>query len=369
MHDVSALNRGQPTDRQPRASRSRFVLDVRQSLPAWKQGAVSRPARSRSDWRFRWRSCAAAGISPIELAGELAGVFNGDSLRAVLVQAAPLTLVGLAASLAFRSDFGISASKARWCSVAFLPREFRSTRSARLQRRLFFMAVASAVGGALWCLLGGSSQDADFASMKSSRRFCSITSPKYFLFHLLYGAWQDAKTAFPQSTPFRPFERLHDLGYGINAGLLISILAIVAAAWLIHFSRVGFYMRFISANPNMAKVVGVPIRAMTIWTVVISGACAGLAGFVNVASQEGPADRVLCRRLRVLRRADRVPVAQRSDPRRRRWLSDRRSIYHRPDLQVFYQIPFTMVQLIEAIIVMSVASSEFFIRHRVRWIR
>lgn len=38
-------------------------------------------------------------------------------------------------------------------------------------------------------------------------------------------------------------------------------------------------------------------------------------------------------------------------------------------LQVFYQIPFTMVQLIEAIIVMSVASSEFFIRHRIRWLR
>ena len=38
-------------------------------------------------------------------------------------------------------------------------------------------------------------------------------------------------------------------------------------------------------------------------------------------------------------------------------------------LQVFYQIPFTMVQMIEAIIVMSVASSEFLIRHRVRWTR
>ena len=36
-------------------------------------------------------------------------------------------------------------------------------------------------------------------------------------------------------------------------------------------------------------------------------------------------------------------------------------------LQVFYQIPFTMVQLIQAIIVICVASSEFFIRHRIRW--
>ena len=35
-------------------------------------------------------------------------------------------------------------------------------------------------------------------------------------------------------------------------------------------------------------------------------------------------------------------------------------------LQVFYQIPFSMVQLIQAIIVICVASSDFFIRHRLR---
>jgi simple sugar transport system permease protein len=38
-------------------------------------------------------------------------------------------------------------------------------------------------------------------------------------------------------------------------------------------------------------------------------------------------------------------------------------------LQVFYQIPGAMVQLIQAIIVISVAASEFFIRHRVHWVR
>ena len=35
-------------------------------------------------------------------------------------------------------------------------------------------------------------------------------------------------------------------------------------------------------------------------------------------------------------------------------------------LQVFYQIPFAMVQLIQAILVICVASSDFFIRHRVK---
>jgi simple sugar transport system permease protein len=230
------------------------------------------------------------------------------------------------------------------------------------------MAAASAIGGGLWCLLAG--------LLKLRFRVNEIIATLllnyvavYFLFHLLYGAWQDAKTAFPQSTPFQPFERLGEIGYGINVGLPISICAILAAAWLIHFSRVGFYMRFISANPNVARVVGVPIRAVTIWTVAISGACAGLAGFINVASQEGRLTESYAEGyvfsgvlIAFLSRNDPLIVAVVGFLIAVLFITGQ-------TLQVFYQIPFTMVQLIEAIIVMSVAASEFFIRHRVRWIR
>ena len=38
-------------------------------------------------------------------------------------------------------------------------------------------------------------------------------------------------------------------------------------------------------------------------------------------------------------------------------------------LQVFYQIPFAMVQVIQAIIVICVAASEFLMRHRLHWVR
>jgi ABC-type uncharacterized transport system permease subunit len=39
------------------------------------------------------------------------------------------------------------------------------------------------------------------------------------------------------------------------------------------------------------------------------------------------------------------------------------------NLQIFFQIPGSMVQVIEAIMVFSVASAEFFLRHRVHWVR
>ena len=187
---------------------------------------------------------------------------TADSLHAVLVQAAPLMLVGLGASLAFRIGFWNLGLEGQMLFGGIFAGGVSIYEIGPPTTRLLLMAAASAIGGGLWCLLAG--------LLKLRFRVNEIIATLllnyvavYFLFHLLYGAWQDAKTAFPQSTRFHPFERLGDIGFGINLGLLISIGAILVAAWLIHFSRVGFYMRFISANPNVATVAGVPIRAVT----------------------------------------------------------------------------------------------------------
>ena len=104
MHDVSALSPEIRTCRKVNPHRVRVVLDVRQSLPAWKQ-ALFLGGSLAVGLAISVAVLAVAGISPIELGGELIGVFNADSLSAALVQAAPLILVGLAASLAFRIGF------------------------------------------------------------------------------------------------------------------------------------------------------------------------------------------------------------------------------------------------------------------------
>src|SRR3981081_808470 len=147
------------------------------------------------------------------------------------------------------------------------------------------MGIAAAAAGLLWVLLA--------AWLKMRFRVNEIIATLllnyvavYFLFHLLYGAWQDSKTAFPQSTQFRPFERLPDLGFGINSALAIAVACVALAGWLVHLSRAGFYMRFISTNPGMARVVGISTRAITLGVVATSGAAAGLWGFVKRAGPE-----------------------------------------------------------------------------------
>jgi simple sugar transport system permease protein len=372
MLDVSAATRttpapGIPKQPKPRRQRARVVLDMRQSLPAWKQ-ALFLSASLAVGLAMSVAVLAVAGISPLQLAEELAGVFNADSLRAVLVQAAPLVLVGLAASLSFRIGFWNLGLEGQMIFGGIFAAAVSIYEIGPPQTRLIFMGIAAAIGGSLWCLLAG------FLKLRFKVNEIIATLllnyvAMYFLFHLLYGAWQDAKTAFPQSTPLRPFERLGELGYGINSGFVVAIGAVLLTGWFVHFSRGGFYMRVISANRNMAKVVGVPIRAVTLWIVAISGACAGVAGFVNVASQEGRLTQSYASGyvfsgvlIAFLSRNDPIVVSVVGFLIAVLFITGQ-------TLQVFYQIPFTMVQMIEAIIVMSVASSEFFIRHRIRWIR
>lgn len=366
MHDVSAMKAAEPQSPSG-TTRSRLVLDMRQSLPAWKQGLFLGGSLFVG-LAISVVILAAAGIAPLQLAGEIVGAFNADSLRNILVQAAPLILVGLGASLAFRMGFWNLGLEGQMLFGGIFATFVSIHEMGPPSIRLALMLIAAAIGGAFWCLVA--------AFLKMRFRVNEIIATlllnyvaMYFLFHLLYGAWQDARSAFPQSTPYKPFERLHEIGFGINSGLLIALGVVVAAGWLIHFSRVGFYMRFISANPNMAKVVGIPIKAITLWIVAISGACAGLAGFVNVASQEGRLTQSFAEGyvfsgvlIAFLSRNDPIVVAVVG------FLIAVLFIVGQ-SLQIFYQIPFTMVQLIEAIIVMAVASSEFLIRHRIRWIR
>jgi simple sugar transport system permease protein len=369
MHDVRTTAMSDRAAATPAPARrfGRLTLDIRQHLSPWKQAAFL-AASLVIGLAISVGILAIAGISPGTLFEEIATTFNADSLRAVLVRAAPLILVGLAGCLAFRVGFwnlglegqmifgGIGAA-----GVSIYGIGPEST-------RLLLMGMAAAAAGLLWVLLA--------AWLKMRFRVNEIIATLllnyvavYFLFHLLYGAWQDSKTAFPQSTQFRPFERLPDIGFGINSALAIAVACVALAGWLVHFSRAGFYMRFISANPGMAKVVGISTRAITLGVVAASGAVAGLAGFVNVSAQESRLTQSFFDGY--LFAGVLIAFLSRNDPLIVVLVGFLTAVLFvtGQTLQVFYQIPFTMVQLIEAIIVIAVASSEFLIRHRIHWTR
>ncbi|ADX47848.1 inner-membrane translocator [Paracidovorax avenae ATCC 19860] len=350
---------------QPLASR-RYTLEIRQQMPLPRQALVLAMAVF-AGLALSGLILVAAGVPARELFNEfiVSTLFDLQSLQAVLFQAAPMIMIGLAASIAFRARFwnlGLEGQMV-WGAIAATSLSLYDIGPPAL--RLPLMALAALAGGLLWA--------AGPALLKLRLRVNEIISTLMlnyiagnFLLHLVYGAWKDPKDSFPYSPQFRSFERLPEFLGPSGVAVLLSLLAMALAWWFVQASRAGLYLRFVDANPRMAQAVGVPVRTVILGTVLGSGALAGLGGFLVAAGQEGRLTQSFYQGygfsgilIAFLARNHPVAAAVVAVLVATLFVAGR-------NLQVFYQIPFSMVQLIQAIIVVSVASSDFFIRHRLR---
>lgn len=363
---ISASTAVPTTPRRPLASR-RFALELRQQM-AWHRQALILAVALAIGMGVSAAILVAAGVPANELLNEfvLQTLFDRQSLQAVLFQAAPMILVGIGASMAFRARFwnlGLEGQMI-WGAIGATAVSFFDIGPAPL--RLPLMLVAAIALGLLWALAPTLLKlKLGVNEIISSLMLNYIASN--FLLHLVYGAWKDPKDSFPYSPQFRAFERLPEwFGNVSTAAIALALIVALLAWWFVGISRAGLYLRFVDANARMADAVGVPVRRMIFSAVLLSGALSGIAGFVVVAGQEGRLTQAfhagygfsgiliafLARNNPLAATVVAVLVAA-------LFVAGR-------NLQVFYQIPFSMVQLIQAIVVICVASSDFFIRHRIR---
>lgn len=310
-----------------------------------------------------------AGVPASSLADEfiMATIFDPTNFRAVLSQAAPLILVGLCAAMAFRVRFWNLGIEGQMIFGGIGATAVSLLHLGPEEARLWLMALAAMVCGALWALIP--------VVLKLRLAVNEIISTLllnyvayYFLLHLLYGAWKD-EDGFPHSAPFAPSELLPSLASGMSLSLAIAGVAVVLMAYVTGRSRAGIYMRFVSANPSVARALGVPVRAMVLSVVLISGSLAALAGFVVIAGQEGRLTQSFFPGYGVS--GVLIGFLARNNPIAAAVVAFLMSILvvAGQNLQVFYAIPPSMVQLIQAVVVISVAASDFLIVHRVHWIR
>ena len=291
-----------------------------------------------------------------------------DNLRSVLFRAAPLMLIGLSAAIAFRARFwnlglegqmiwgGIGATIVSLYAIG--------PEAIRIPTMVLFAATLAMA----WIAI------AAFLKIRLGvNEIISTLLMNYvalnFLLHLLYGPWRDPHDGFPHSEAFAPFEQLGQIGWGLSAALPLALVVALLVWWLVGFTRFGFYLRFVQANDRVAHAVGVPAVAVTLGAVLISGALAGIGGFVVVAGQEGRLTQSFSEGylfsgvlIAFLGRNNPIAAVIVSVLVAMLFISGQ-------SLQVFYQVPFSMVQLIEAIVVICVATSEFLIRHRIHLVR
>lgn len=352
-----------------RRRRGRLGVEIRQHASARLQAAALAGGLAAGI------ACACAilvgaGVGLADLAQEfvVSILTSPESLAAVLIQAAPLAIVGLGAAFAFRVRFWNIGLEGQMIIGAVIATAVSLADLGPEPVRLILMACAAALGGAAWMLAPVLLRLRIGLNEIISTLLLNYVALNLLL-HLLYGPWQDPATSFPNSALFDASERLAEIGWqNLNWGLALALALVLAGAWLVGGSRVGFLMRVAGDNPRMGRALGLPMTGTVLAATLLSGALAGMAGFVICAGAEhrltqsfatgygfsGILIAFLARNtpLGVLVAASLVGVL----------------FVAGQSLQVFYQIPGSAVQLIQAVIVLCVAASDFFVRHRLRWI-
>lgn len=201
-----------------------------------------------------------------------------------LVKAIPLMLCGLGVSIAYRiqvwnigaeGQFIVGAIAATAVTV-YLPNLGWLT--------LPVMFLAGALAGALWGFFTAWPKiqfQVNELIISLMLNYVAILGLNYVVF----GPWKDPKGFnFPGTPPFTDAQTLPAFGTTrLHFGLIIALLAVIAAAVAVQRTRWGYELRLIGANPEAARHAGIPLNGHIVLVMLLSGGLAGIAGFSEVS--------------------------------------------------------------------------------------
>jgi simple sugar transport system permease protein len=228
------------------------------------------------------------GTSPTETWILLFKGAFGDwfSWQNTLVRAAPLMLTALCVALPARAGLviigGEGALVLGGLAAAALP--YAMPLPGNMVGTLFVCA-AGAIAGALWIALAGAMRQYRGVNETISSLLLAYTAIALFK-QFVEGPLRDPATLNKPSTrALAEGLRIGTIGGSdIHWGLVLGVLACLALGLWLAFTPRGFAVRVVGGNPRAAQLVGLPASGLIVLACALGGACAGLAGAVEVAA-------------------------------------------------------------------------------------
>jgi ABC-type uncharacterized transport system permease subunit len=230
----------------------------------------------------------AGGKSPIEAWGLLFKGAFGDwfSWQNSLQRAAPLMLTALCVAIPARAGLvvigGEGALVLGGLACAGLPYVFAPPENA-FGTALLLLAAAGT--GAVWIALVGVLRQKRGVNETISSLLLAYTAIAFFK-HFVEGPMRDpASLNKPSTNTLAEGLRIGGIaGTDIHWGLAFGVVVCVVLGLWLFFTTSGFATRIVGGNARAALLVGLPSPRIIVVSCAIGGACAGLAGGIEVAA-------------------------------------------------------------------------------------
>lgn len=214
---------------------------------------------------------------------------EGWSREELVVKATPLILIASGLAVAFVSNNWNIGAEGQFVMGAIagsmLPVLVPDWQNAAT---LPVMLVMGALGGALYGLVPALLKTR-FGTNEILTSLMLVYIAGLFLDWVVRVPWRDPRAyGFPNTIGFSDSALIPFIGSGrLNASAVVALVLVLALAFVMARTLKGFEIRVLGESPRAGRFAGFSARRMTIFAFALSGALAGLAGIMEVASVIG----------------------------------------------------------------------------------
>lgn len=216
------------------------------------------------------------------------------SLHELAIKAAPLIIIAVGLSVAFRSSNWNIGAEGQFIAGAIvssaLPVLAPGLTGVWIIPAMFLLGAA---GGAAWGAIPAFLKTR-FGTNEILVSLMLVYVAELLLDYLVRGPWRNPEGYnFPETRSFGADATLGDLiasgafAGRANIGIVVAVIAALFTAVLIARTLRGFSLRLSGESPRAAQFAGFSVAGTTMFAFLYSGALAGLAGTIEVAGALG----------------------------------------------------------------------------------
>lgn len=212
------------------------------------------------------------------------------ALQEVLLKATPLALIAIGLLFCFRANrWNIGAEGQMLLGAICAGGAALLLHESKSPLVMPLVLLAGLAGGALYAAIPAVLRNR-FGISEILTSLMLVYIAELLLDYLVRGPWRDPKGFnLPQSIALSDAASLLPFFEGgrLNAGVVLAVLAVIAAIFVFSRSLFGFAVSASGEAPRAANFAGFNEKRLTLIVFLISGALAGLAGAIELAGQVG----------------------------------------------------------------------------------
>ncbi len=228
---------------------------------------------------------AVAGAVPADALGMVAdrALTRPAGWRDILAESTPLIFLGCSVYIALKAglfnigadgQFVVGAMTGVWiCQFARGP------------LGIVLALFGGAIGGGLWALPAGLIKA--YRGGHEVITTIMLNNVAFFLSMYVIRTWLQDKSRQSPTTPYiaesLELPQIFTTGaFRVNLALILALLCVLALWWILTQTVAGYEIAAVGSNRRAAEFAGVNVTRVTVQTMALSGAIAGLAGAVQV---------------------------------------------------------------------------------------